>query len=123
MKTILIVDDDAGLRNFFERAFRRNFDVEGLTAQSGEEAYNIFAENWSIDYILADNSMANGTGIELIEGIRDYDADIPITLMGGANPTLKEQELLKKHNVRFLLKPFDVVKEFEGIFERRPNEN
>ncbi|MES2882659.1 MAG: response regulator, partial [Bacteroidota bacterium] len=68
-KTILVVDDD--VRNLFAltTAFER-FDTVTITAESGQEAINILAENKSIDMVLMDIMMPEMDGYETTQKIR-----------------------------------------------------
>ena len=68
-KNILIVDDD--VRNLFAltTAFER-YKVNCLTAESGQEAINILAENHNIDMVLMDIMMPEMDGYETTQKIR-----------------------------------------------------
>ncbi len=68
-KTILVVDDD--VRNLFAltTAFER-YDTITITAESGQEAINILAENKNIDMVLMDIMMPEMDGYETTQKIR-----------------------------------------------------
>jgi CheY-like chemotaxis protein len=68
-KNVLIVDDD--VRNLFAltTAFER-YGVNTITAESGQEAINILAENNKIDIILMDIMMPEMDGYETTQKIR-----------------------------------------------------
>jgi CheY-like chemotaxis protein len=68
-KTILVVDDD--VRNLFAltTAFER-YNINTITAESGQEAINILMENPSVDMVLMDIMMPEMDGYETTQKIR-----------------------------------------------------
>ncbi len=77
-QTILVVDDEPKLLDVLV------FDLEDagyntLTANCGNEALEVFKNN-KVDAILSDIRMPNGTGIDLLEGIRKISIDQPVVL-------------------------------------------
>jgi HAMP domain-containing protein/signal transduction histidine kinase/CheY-like chemotaxis protein len=68
-KTVLVVDDD--VRNLFAltTAFER-YNINVITAESGQEAINILGDNGSIDMVLMDIMMPEMDGYETTQKIR-----------------------------------------------------
>jgi HAMP domain-containing protein/signal transduction histidine kinase/CheY-like chemotaxis protein len=68
-KKVLVVDDD--VRNLFAltTAFER-YNIHSITAESGQEAMNILAENQDIDIVLMDIMMPEMDGYETTQKIR-----------------------------------------------------
>jgi len=68
-KNVLVVDDD--VRNLFAltTAFER-YNINTITAESGQEAINILADNNSIDMVLMDIMMPEMDGYETTQKIR-----------------------------------------------------
>jgi HAMP domain-containing protein/signal transduction histidine kinase/CheY-like chemotaxis protein len=68
-KTVLVVDDD--VRNLFAltTAFER-YNINTITAESGQEAINILGENSGIDMVLMDIMMPEMDGYETTQKIR-----------------------------------------------------
>jgi CheY-like chemotaxis protein len=68
-KTVLVVDDD--VRNLFAltTAFER-YNINTITAESGQEAINILGENKDIDIVLMDIMMPEMDGYETTQKIR-----------------------------------------------------
>ncbi|HJW16199.1 MAG TPA: response regulator, partial [Flavisolibacter sp.] len=68
-KTILVVDDD--VRNLFAltTAFER-YNINTITAESGQEAINILMENPAVDMVLMDIMMPEMDGYETTQKIR-----------------------------------------------------
>ena len=78
-KTVLIVDDD--VRNLFAltTAFER-YDIQAITAESGQEAIDILSENNNIDIVLMDIMMPEMDGYETTQKIRreHKNSNLPI---------------------------------------------
>jgi HAMP domain-containing protein/signal transduction histidine kinase/DNA-binding response OmpR family regulator len=68
-KTVLVVDDD--VRNLFAltTAFER-YNINAITAESGQEAINILADNKGVDMVLMDIMMPEMDGYETTQKIR-----------------------------------------------------
>ncbi len=68
-KTVLVVDDD--VRNLFAltTAFER-YNINVITAESGQEAINILGENDGVDMVLMDIMMPEMDGYETTQKIR-----------------------------------------------------
>jgi len=78
-KNILIVDDD--VRNLFAltTAFERH-NIKAITAESGQEAINILADNNHVDMVLMDIMMPEMDGYETTQKIRreHKNSNLPI---------------------------------------------
>lgn len=79
---ILIVDDEADLRELIESDFeRKGYVVHG--AGSGLEAWEKL-RTIEVDLVLSDLRMANGDGLALLRKVREeYPRRIPVILMTG----------------------------------------
>jgi DNA-binding NtrC family response regulator len=100
---ILVVDDDEALRETLADLLVPDYQV--MTAASGKEAYEIVKQN-SIDVVLSDVCMANGTGIELLQWIRASHGSHPaVVLITGHSQTATE-EAIKIGAFAVLTKPF-----------------
>jgi CheY-like chemotaxis protein len=78
-KNVLVVDDD--VRNLFAltTAFER-YNINTITAESGQEAIDILSENNSIDMVLMDIMMPEMDGYETTQKIRreHKNSNLPI---------------------------------------------
>ncbi len=100
---ILVVDDDEALRETLADLLVPDYQVQ--TAASGKEAYEVVKNN-SIDVVLSDVCMANGTGIELLQWIRaSHGARPAVVLITGHSQTATE-DALKIGAFAVLTKPF-----------------
>jgi CheY-like chemotaxis protein len=82
-KTILIVDDEDGVRRVAERMLAR-LGYATISAASGEEAIAIYtAGTQAIDLVIADISMPGMSGIECFHALRAFDPDVRVVLSSG----------------------------------------
>ena len=79
MKTILVVDDEVGLREILREEMEgAGFGV--LEAENGTKAFEI-ASNNPVDLVITDIRMGGGNGIELLDRLKTLDAVKPVILM------------------------------------------
>ncbi len=105
METILVVDDEKNY-TLILCAVLEDEGFETLSANSGEEALNILSES-DIDLVLTDMKMPAMDGIELMEKIKDIDADLPVIMMTAHGTVQKAVEAMQKGAYNYILKPFD----------------
>ena len=105
--TILVVDDEAYIRDIFKDYFETATEYTVFTACDGLEALDII-EKEEIDCCFTDLSMPRLDGLELTRRIHLIDNTIPVVVMTG-NPTMDNAiETLKNGVVDFLTKPFRI---------------
>jgi len=103
--TILIVDDEADLRDAISFDFKRKgFKV--LTASCGEEAVRVIDSN-KIDLILSDVRMPNGDGLSILDHVKKKNVFTPVVMFitGFADITL--EEAFERGADAVFSKPFD----------------
>ena len=83
MAAILIVDDDAHVRNLIsETLSREGFAVE--CARSGDEAYRMLRREGGWDLVISDLHMPGGMdGHELLYRVQKSIPDLPVILLSG----------------------------------------
>lgn len=82
MPKVLVVDDSAVDRRLVAGLLARGKDVEVVTADSGEEAWDQLA-NWQPALIVTDLVMPGMSGLELVSRVVQRYPAIPIILMTG----------------------------------------
>ena len=105
-ETVLVVEDEAALREVTKRIFTRN-GYHVITAESGPEAVAIATE-WTgeIHLLVTDVVMPHMLGREVAEKMRGIKPGIEVLFMSGyARPVLASQGRLDPH-VALLEKPF-----------------
>ena len=104
-RTLLIVDDDEGVRRSLQVVFDGLYDI--MTASSGAEALNIVRTH-SIDAAILDIRMAGMNGIELLERIKSADSSIEALMLTGYESMDTLRQALRLGACDYLTKPFDI---------------
>ncbi len=79
MFRILVVEDDAELRQLFRRVLEKN-GYEALEAADGQEALDVLDRQY-IDLIISDIMMPVMDGYELVRSLRDAGISIPVLMI------------------------------------------
>ncbi|WP_168118632.1 response regulator [Paenibacillus sp. HB172176] len=102
---ILVVDDEAVIRNGIERTIRVNFPQHQVyTAASPEEAVELLRQK-AIDLVLTDVLMPGMTGLELIEFSQRSHSHIRWVVISAHSEFAYAQEALRLGAKDYLLKP------------------
>lgn len=103
--SILVIDDDAGVRSFLERLL----EMDGhsvVSVSDGREAIELFTDKASdFDLVILDLTMPGWAGTTVLEGLRGIDRSIPIILSSGYQAE-RAGYLLDLPGVQFLPKPY-----------------
>jgi len=103
-KKILIVDDEAHLRQFLRDTLSaENYHV--LEAVDGEQALEIIRRE-PIDLLITDRSMPKLGGLELLKKLRDEKRHIPALMISAYGEESVWAEAIGLGAVDYLLKPF-----------------
>ena len=105
MDTILIVDDEKNYPLVLSAVLQEE-GYETLTAHSGIHALEIL-EHSDVDLVLTDMKMPKMDGIELLEKIKEKDAELPVMMMTAYGTVEKAVEAMQKGAYNYILKPFD----------------
>jgi len=103
--TILLVDDEDEIRGILKTELK----CLGCTiheASSGTEALEVLKNN-KIDLVLSDVRMPDGSGIKLLDQIKDLDINLSSFLFMTGNSDLTEEEAYQRGADGFFSKPFD----------------
>jgi two-component system NtrC family response regulator len=102
---VLIVDDESN----YQLVLSQMLEAEGfevLTAGSGEEAYAIFLEHPETDVILTDMTMPSGSGIELLERVKEKNPEIPVIMLTAHGTVELAVKAMKEGAFDYLTKPY-----------------
>jgi CheY-like chemotaxis protein len=107
MKSILIVDDDDGIRLMLETKLSR-LGFRTSVAGNGLHALQKVRANENYDLIICDLKMPGMSGLEFIKAIRNESnlKDLPVLLITGYPEKQKIMEVVRLGISRVLLKPF-----------------
>ena len=115
MSKLLLIDDDRDVHYAFQRSFDSP-EIELTTASSGEEGLRMIPK-LKPDLVILDNRMGAGmTGLETLRRIRQFDSKLLVILMTAYGTTQTAIEAMKLGAYDYLLKPFDVPKLKEVVF-------
>ena len=106
--TILVVDDDAGVRSVARSLLvRRGFTV--MLAENGREAVDLFAVHHAeIRAVLLDLTMPVMDGEDALRELRKTDMSVPVILMSGYSDVDVERTFTGAGLAGFVQKPFRV---------------
>src|SRR5256712_9427773 len=114
MDRLLLIDDEADV----QYSFRRIFDspqIELTAASSGEEGWKLIPKV-KPDLVIMDVRMGDMSGLETLRRIRQSDAKLPVIMMTAYGTTQTAIEAMKLGAYDYLLKPFDVPKLKQIVF-------
>ena len=89
MKRILVVDDNTEYLQVLSNVLSNDFDT--IKATGVKDALDIL-QAITVDAICSDYNMKDGTGLELLEDIRQKGINVPFLLMSGDDDYLLEQK-------------------------------
>ncbi|MDX1951526.1 MAG: response regulator [Verrucomicrobiota bacterium] len=112
--TLLIVDDDEGVRESLHIVFKNIYHI--LLAESGQKAIEL-AKSHPIDAAILDIRMPGMTGIELLARLKQIDQRIEVIMLTAYETIETAREALRLGACDYLSKPY----EMSGIREAVAN--
>ena len=103
---ILVVDEDASIRDTFEHHLTRS-GYEVSTAASAEQALGILAES-DPDLVITDVRMPGMDGLELLRQIRSLLPDVDVIVITAHEDMRSAMEAMKAGAQDYLVKPLDL---------------
>jgi len=117
--TILVVDDEHGVRQSFNMLLKDAYDV--LLAETGEEAIRIFSK-YSIDIILLDIRLPDIDGLDLLTQLKEADPNTEIIMVTAVKEIQTAVKSIKSGAYQYIIKPFligDVLGTIRRALEKR----
>ncbi|MEW6673184.1 MAG: sigma-54 dependent transcriptional regulator [Thermodesulfobacteriota bacterium] len=105
MDTILVVDDERGVRESFNMVLKDHYQV--LMAQNGSEAVDIFSKN-HIDLVLLDIRLPDVDGVDLLRRLKEIDPDVEVIMVTAVKAIQTAVQAIKSGAYEYIIKPFDV---------------
>jgi len=108
-RTLLLVDDDDGIRLIATRALEKLAGWQVVAAAGGEEALRILEEGPEVDAVLLDVMMPGMDGPTTLARLRERPAgaDVPVVMLTAKVQRTDVEELLALPVSGVLAKPFD----------------
>ncbi|HEU5192257.1 MAG TPA: sigma-54 dependent transcriptional regulator [Methylomirabilota bacterium] len=102
--TILVVDDDHGLRESFRLILEDEFEV--LDVPDGQHALDI-VRSCQVDLVLLDIRLPGMDGLEVLERIKGMDEQLDVILVTAVKTVRTAVSAMKLGALDYLTKPFD----------------
>ena len=104
VRKVLVVDDEAGMRLMLTTYLEREgYQVMTAAEVKGAEAM-LDKENFSA--VITDLSMPGGSGLDLLNRIREIDADLPVIVMSAYGTTDSALTAMRAGAFDYVFKPF-----------------
>jgi len=104
MEKILIVDDEAFIRENLERILAED-GYRALSTESGETAVSLVGEE-EIDLVLLDLNLGSKSGLDLLRQLKEIDPDLLVIIITGYGTVESAVEALKLGAYDYIKKPF-----------------
>jgi DNA-binding NtrC family response regulator len=101
---ILIVDDEAGIRESLKLILEEKYDL--TVADKPEECLKILAGDPQIRIVMLDIKMPKINGLEILKQIKKLDPEIKVIMVTGYKVVQIAQEALKLGACEYIIKPF-----------------
>ena len=112
MKRILIVDDNTEFLQTLSTVLSGDFDT--IKAKGVKEALDILQEI-TVDAVCSDFNMEDGTGLDLLEIIRQQGLKTPFLLMSGDDSRALEQNTNLYYADFCCKSDFDLIRKFKAL--------
>lgn len=107
-KTILVVDDEADLREILSEEFQ-DMGATVLSAENGRVAAEL-ARSHKVDIIISDIRMPGGDGVELLKSVREmYPQSPPHVFLVTGFSDLSQSQAIAMGAQGMISKPFNLV--------------
>src|SRR5437763_13717033 len=114
MSKLLLIDDEVDVQYSFQRIFDSP-EIELTATSSGEEGLKLIPR-LKPDLVIMDVRMGGITGMETLRRIRQIDSKLLVILMTAYGTTQTAIEAMKLGAYDYLLKPFEVPKLKDLVF-------
>lgn len=112
--TVLVVDDEKGIRQALSRALEDSYEV--LQATGGKEALDIVRQN-TVDLVLLDILLPDVDGMILIGKLKSADPYLEIIMVTAVREIRTAVQAIKAGAYEYVVKPF-VVNEVRNVIHR-----
>ena len=119
LATILVVDDEHGIRQSFKMVLKDRFNV--LLAENGKEAEELLTKNL-VDVILLDILLPDANGLDLLEKLKALDPNPEAIMVTAVKEIQSAVRAIKLGAYEYIIKPFlvdDVINIINRALEKR----
>ncbi|MTJ81270.1 MAG: response regulator [Telmatospirillum sp.] len=107
MPTILVVDDDDGIRQFLSAVLTKQ-GMAVVTAENGQEAVDMFRVERP-DVVVMDIRMPRMSGLKAMSAILNHDRSASVILMTAFAEVETAVQAIKDGAFDYIIKPFDIA--------------
>ncbi len=111
---ILVVEDDPEMGDTCVKLFRHH-GMTPVLVSSGRAALEAIQRDSSIRIVLTDLKMPEMDGVELLQKIKEFDAEIEVIIMTGYGTIQNAVQALKLGAADYITKPFDSVELLRSV--------
>ncbi|MDN4606020.1 response regulator [Sporosarcina highlanderae] len=115
MKSLLIVDDQPGIRLLLSEVFSKE-GLETRLASNGVEALNLVGER-KPDCVLLDMKMPGMDGIEVLKRIKQKNPYIPVFMMTAYGETELTEQATQHGAEQYFTKPFNIYEVRDAVMK------
>lgn len=105
-KTILVVDDEEGIRSVLTD-FLTGLNFNVIEAVNGKEALDLFKRE-RVDLVISDIKMPVMSGLDLLKWIKSISPKTPVLIITGYKPTKAQEDAMNTKADGYLIKPFEL---------------
>jgi len=119
LATILVVDDEHGIRQSFKMVLKDRFNV--LLAENGKDAEELLTKNL-VDVILLDILLPDVNGLDLLEKLKALDPNPEAIMVTAVKEIQSAVRAIKLGAYEYIIKPFlvdDVINIINRALEKR----
>ncbi|MBW1773860.1 MAG: sigma-54-dependent Fis family transcriptional regulator, partial [Deltaproteobacteria bacterium] len=116
--TILVIDDEHGIRQSFKMVLKDDFNV--LLAETGAKAIDVFTKN-SVDLILLDILLPDTNGLDLLKKLKQIDPNTEVIMVTAVKEIQTAVTAIKLGAYEYVIKPFvvdDVINTINRALEK-----
>jgi CheY-like chemotaxis protein len=115
-ETILIAEDDEGVRRFMREALRGHGYII-IEAKDGEDAIETFKQHQAADLIIIDSVMPKKNGREVYEEIRSIDPHVKALFTSGYTKDIVLDKGIRDKEFDFIAKPLSLNMLLQKVHE------
>ena len=104
-KTLLVVDDEGGIRESLKWIFKDTYDI--VLAKDGRQALQVI-ENKPADLVLLDILLPDINGLEVLRRVKEMHRGLPVIMITATKTVRNAVEAMKLGADDYIVKPFDL---------------